>query len=132
VWRAAANAAGNGPKCEKTESSVIDLLRLSSGLVVWQDSIIRATKDTPKLILWSGNRTCASSFGDLPLVALADRLLRGEFKALRDSFAITPRKADYAWTTLARIMSFAKDRGMIATTMPTISAATCSSLKRRC
>jgi len=32
-----------------------------------------------------------------------------------DLFAETPRKADYAWTTLARIMLFAKDRGMIAT-----------------
>ena len=30
-------------------------------------------------------------------------------------FAATPRKADYAWTTLARIMLFAKDRGTIAT-----------------
>jgi integrase len=55
------------------------------------------------------------AFGDLPLAALADRRVRGEFKTWRDSFAATPRKADYAWTTLARIMSFAKDRGMIAT-----------------
>jgi integrase len=55
------------------------------------------------------------AFGDLPLAALADRRVRGEFKTWRDSFAETPRKADYAWTTLARIMSFAKDRGMIAT-----------------
>ena len=54
-------------------------------------------------------------FGDLPLAALADRRIRGEFKAWRDKFAQTPRKADYAWTTLARIMSFAKDRGTIAT-----------------
>ena len=55
------------------------------------------------------------AFGDLPLAALVDRRVRGEFKTWRDSFADTPRKADYAWTTLARIMSFAKDRGMIAT-----------------
>jgi integrase len=54
-------------------------------------------------------------FGDLPVVALADRRVRGEFKAWRDSFAETPRKADYAWTTLARIMSFAKDRAIIST-----------------
>jgi integrase len=53
--------------------------------------------------------------GDLPVAALADRRVRGEFKEWRDSFAETPRKADYAWTTLARIMSFAKDRGIIAT-----------------
>ena len=56
-----------------------------------------------------------NEFGDLPLAALADRRVRGEFKTWRDSFAETPRKADYAWTTLARIMSFAKDRGIIST-----------------
>jgi integrase len=55
------------------------------------------------------------AFGDLPLAALADRRVRGEFKTWRDTFAATPRKADYAWTTLARLMSFAKDRGTIAT-----------------
>jgi integrase len=53
-------------------------------------------------------------FGDLPLAALSDRRVRGEFKDWRDRFANTPRKADYAWTTLARIMSFAKDRAIIA------------------
>ncbi|MGY3533858.1 integrase [Bradyrhizobium sp. USDA 4452] len=56
-----------------------------------------------------------NEFGDLPLAALTDRRVRGDFKSWRDSFAETPRKADYAWTTLARIMSFAKDRGIIAT-----------------
>jgi integrase len=56
-----------------------------------------------------------NEFGDLPVAALADRRVRGDFKSWRDSFAETPRKADYAWTTLARIMSFAKDRGIIAT-----------------
>lgn len=59
-------------------------------------------------------RLIEEAFGDLPLAALADRRIRGEFKTWRDSFAATPRKADYAWTTLARIMSFAKDRGLIA------------------
>ncbi len=56
-----------------------------------------------------------NEFGDLPLSALADRRVRGEFKTWRDGFAATPRKADFAWTVLARIMSFAKDRGTIAT-----------------
>ena len=54
-------------------------------------------------------------FGDLPLAALSDKRIRGEFKNWRDGFAATPRKADYAWTTLARIMSFARDRGIIET-----------------
>ena len=55
-----------------------------------------------------------AAFGDLPLAALDDRRVRGEFKAWRDNFAGTPRKADYAWSTLARIFSFSKDRGLIA------------------
>lgn len=53
------------------------------------------------------------AFGDLPIAALADRRIRGEFKNWRDKYANTPRKADLAWTVLARIMSFAKDRGII-------------------
>src|SRR4051812_14863838 len=53
-------------------------------------------------------------FGDLPLAALNDQRVRGEFKVWRDRFANTPRKADYAWTTLSRILSFSKDRGLIA------------------
>ena len=55
------------------------------------------------------------AFADLPLAALADRRVRGEFKTWRDGFAATPRKADFAWTVIARIMSFAKDRRMITT-----------------
>jgi integrase len=50
----------------------------------------------------------------MPIAALADPRVRGEFKAWRDRFAATPRKADYAWTTLARILSVAKDRGLIS------------------
>jgi integrase len=52
-------------------------------------------------------------FGDLPIAALADRRIRGEFKNWRDQFANTPRKADYVWSTLSRILSFSKDRGLI-------------------
>ena len=55
-----------------------------------------------------------NDFGDLPLAALSDPRMRGEFKAWRDRFANTPRKADFAWSVLARILSFAKDRGLIA------------------
>ncbi|UQD70724.1 tyrosine-type recombinase/integrase [Bradyrhizobium japonicum] len=53
-------------------------------------------------------------FADLPIAALADRRIRGDFKSWRDKYANTPRKADLAWTVLARILSFAKDRGIIA------------------
>ena len=39
--------------------------------------------------------------------------MRGEFKIWRDKMTHTPRKADYAWSTLARVLSVAKDRGQI-------------------
>ena len=53
-------------------------------------------------------------FGDFPLRALPDRRTRGEFLAWRDRLALrSPRQADYAWSTLARILSWALERGLI-------------------
>jgi hypothetical protein len=49
----------------------------------------------------------------MPIGALEDKRARGDFKEFRDSFSNTPRKADYVWTTIARVLS-AKDRGKIA------------------
>lgn len=54
-------------------------------------------------------------FGGLPLGAIAQPKARGRFKQWRDSFSANPRKADYAWTVLARVFSVAKDRGLIPT-----------------
>jgi len=48
-------------------------------------------------------------FGSMPIAAVEDKRARGEFKTFRGSFADTPRKADYVWTTLARVLSVAKD-----------------------
>ncbi|MBO3760022.1 tyrosine-type recombinase/integrase [Ciceribacter sp. L1K22] len=53
------------------------------------------------------------AFGDWTFARLQDPTNRAEFKAWRDTMSSTPRKADYAWTTLARVLSFAKDRGRI-------------------
>ena len=53
-------------------------------------------------------------FGDMPLEAVEQPGARGEFKSWRDGMATNPRKADYAWTVLARIFSVAKDRGRIS------------------
>lgn len=52
-------------------------------------------------------------FGEMPIAALKDPECRGEFKKWRDGMSATPRKADYAWTVLARVFSVAKDRGRI-------------------
>lgn len=53
-------------------------------------------------------------FGDMPFEALEDRGARGVFKQWRDGMADRPRTADYAWTTLARILAFGVDRGRIS------------------
>ena len=71
-------------------------------------------------------RLIEEEFGDLPLRALLDPEVRGELKCWRDKLAHKPRTADYAWATLARVLSFAKDRGRITvnpfvTTGPNIS-----------
>lgn len=54
-------------------------------------------------------------FGSMPLSAIDNIRARGKFKAWRGSMAENPRKADYAWSTLARVLSVAKDNGMIST-----------------
>jgi integrase len=53
-------------------------------------------------------------FGTMPLSVVQDRRARGKFKEWRDDMAANPRKADYAWTVLARTLAVAKDRGLIA------------------
>ena len=54
-------------------------------------------------------------FGDMPLAIFDEaedaKRARGDFKDWRDGMMATPRKADYAWTVLARVFSFGKDRG---------------------
>jgi len=54
-------------------------------------------------------------FGDAPIKALADPRTRGIFLDWRDQLALkSKRQADYAWTVLARVLSWAKDRGRIS------------------
>jgi hypothetical protein len=55
-----------------------------------------------------------AEFGSMPIGALEDRRARGDFKAFRNTFASTPRKADYVWTTIARVLSVAKHHGKIS------------------
>jgi integrase len=55
-----------------------------------------------------------NEFGDFPLRALAARETRGLFRDWRDRLALkSVRQADYAWTVLALILAWAKDRGRI-------------------
>lgn len=60
-------------------------------------------------------RIIEGEFGDFPLGALADRRTRGVFLTWRDELAAKSRRqADYAWQVLARALSWAKGRGLVA------------------
>jgi integrase len=50
----------------------------------------------------------------MPLKLVERPDARGVFMERRDTFAATPRKADYFWTTLGRVLSFGKNRGRIS------------------
>jgi integrase len=55
------------------------------------------------------------AYGDFPYAALEDRRTRGEFMAWRDQLAQRSRRqADYSYSVLARVLSWALDRGLIA------------------
>jgi integrase len=54
-----------------------------------------------------------NEFGDLPVAALHDPAVRGEFKIWRDKMASTPRTADFAVSVLAKVLAVAEDNGRI-------------------
>jgi integrase len=59
-------------------------------------------------------RLIEKRFGDFPLSALADRQSRGTFLKWRDLLAVSSRRqADYTWVVLARVLSWALDRGLV-------------------
>ncbi len=53
-------------------------------------------------------------FGGMTIDELQQTATRGRFKEWRDGMSRTPRAADYAWMVLARVLSVAKDRGILA------------------
>ncbi len=87
-------------------SSLIESFRASSEFKLKAERTRKSYNRYLKLI--------EDEFGDLPLDAAQQNRARGEFKEWRDTMAATPRHADYAWTVLARVLSFGKDRGKIS------------------
>ncbi len=95
----------------------------SKGVVL--ESIIDAYLDSQDFLTKSARtqsdyrkqaKIIVAEFGDLPLTALPDKRARGKFLDWRDRLAKkSPRQADYAWTVLALILSWAKGRGRIDT-----------------
>jgi len=68
---------------------------------------------TRKGYVWHIKRI-EKEFGDYPLSGLTDRRTRGIFLAWRDRVAASSgrRVADYCWAVLARVLSWASDRGL--------------------
>ena len=53
-----------------------------------------------------------TAFADLPIAALEDARVTREFLEWRDSMANSPRSADYAWSVLMLLCSWARARGL--------------------
>jgi integrase len=92
---------------QDTLQSIINGFQASSD---WDDLAPRTQKDYIKLI-----RIIETKFGTFPLSALPDRRTRSIFMEWRDERAkASRRQADYGWQVLARILSWAQDRGLTA------------------
>lgn len=69
----------------------------------------RSSDDYAKYAGWIREK-----FGSMPLGGFAEEEARGDFLEWRDEIAIrSPRAADYAWTVLRRIVTWAHDRRKI-------------------
>jgi integrase len=89
--------------------------RLLSLLQVYQQSTdFRGLRDRTRADYIKQILKIEQKFGDAPIKVLADPRTRGIFLEWRDQLALSSqRQADYAWTVLARVLSWAKDRGKI-------------------
>jgi integrase len=106
-WQEAAAQKAKAP--EGTLQSLFDYFQTTTEFTNGIEERTRA--DYRKII----QRTLEPKFATFPIKALADPRSRGVFKDWRDELALKSlRRADYAWTVLARILSVAADRGKIA------------------
>lgn len=94
---------------EATAGTIAELMRLYEASSDYPKS--QASRRAYKTYLGLIDR----KFGTMPLLALEDRRTRGLFKDWRDTMQATPRKADYAWSVLNKLLNYGKDRGAIST-----------------
>ena len=90
---------------------------LLSPLQQYQDSEdFRALADSTRRSYIALIKIIEMRFGSFPLSALTDRRSRGIFMGWRDQLAVSAgrRQADYAWTVLARVLSWSFNRGLVA------------------
>jgi integrase len=107
----AAYHAAHAKKREPDPGTLQSLLNGFQASTEWDELRPRTQKDYVKLI-----KAIEGEFGDFPLSAMLDLRTRGVFLAWRDERAKNSRKwADYGWTVLARVLSWAHGRGLVAT-----------------
>lgn len=90
-----------------TFGTLVAEYRASSAFMTLRD---RTRKDYARYL-----KMVETDFGDLPIAALSDQRMRGDFMVWRDKMIESPRTADLAWSVLARVLSVAVDRGRILT-----------------
>lgn len=106
----AAFHAAAAQKIHTPEGELLSVLNAFQSSADWQDLADRTQHDYVRLI-----RIIEAAFGDFPISALSDRRTRSVFLDWRDKRArASRRQADYGWQVLARILSWAHGRGMIA------------------
>lgn len=107
-------ASYNAAVSAKRQPAAGTLLSIMAGFQASPDFTelaARTRKDYVKQIL-----KIEREFGDFPLSALSDRRTRSIFLGWRDELAAKSRRqADYAWSVLARILSWAEGRGLVTT-----------------
>src|SRR5580692_11135375 len=107
-FHAAYNAAV-ASKAPRTSGTFKDLIALYENSTEFTGRSKRTKSDYTKHL-----RAIETKWGKLPLAAVSDPRLRGDFKEWRDKLARKSlRQADYAWSVLQRVFSVAKDRGRI-------------------
>jgi integrase len=79
------------------------------------ENFLRLADETRRSYAGLIRRNIEKDFADFPVAALTDRRTRGIFMAWRDRIAGSAgrRQADYAWAVLARVLSWALDRGLV-------------------
>lgn len=106
-------ASYNEAVAQKVKTPTGRLLSLLQAYQASEDfrQLAPRTQDDYKRII---QQEIESEYCDFPLSALTDRRARGIFMEWRDRLALKSRRqADYAWTVLARVLSWSKDRGKI-------------------
>lgn len=101
------NAALNARKAPSEEilQSLLDRFQDSDAYL---SCAPRTRSDYKKLL-----RAISAEFGDFPIAGLAEKQARGIFMDWRDKLAKRSRRqADYAWSVLARVLSWSLDRGL--------------------